>query len=337
MQLKERTLNRPFTLILIGLILLSAGCQHITKTQGINEPATDGQTVPADQTAHSKPTEPHPLNGKIIAIATGEPVSQAELIETLRHRRLVLVGEKHDNPEHHARELLLLQALQNGPKTRLVLEMLDEQQSGNINTLSSASSDTEIRKQLNWNDRNWPWQDYGPLISTALKNGNQLRTGNLSKPVLMQIYQSGVPDQPRLSTVSEIPEAIRTTIRQQVYESHCRTMPIDQMGPMTDIQISRDASMAYALTHQLGEQMQSILITGAFHARKDTGVAQHLQKLTSEAVTSILLTETDEAIKTVGDAVKLNTGVTDYVWFTSRSEEKDYCAALQQQPHKKDR
>ncbi len=338
MQLKERTLNRLFILILVNLILLSSGCYHIAKTPQINpqinQPNNDGN--PGQQITRSIPTETHPLKGKILSIATGKQISQTELLEKLRQSRFILVGEKHDNSEHHLRELQLLQALQNGPRTRLVLEMLDEQQSGNIDTLSGESRDTRIREQLNWNDRNWPWQDYGPLIIAALKDGNQLRTGNLSKPVLMQIYQSGVPHQPRLSTVSEIPESIRSTIQQQVYESHCRTMSIDKMGPMTDIQISRDASMAYALSHQLGEQMQAILITGAYHARKDTGVAQHLQKLTSDAVVSILLAETDDAIETIQEAVKHNADVADYVWFTSRSEEQDYCAALQQQSHKKD-
>ncbi|WP_428035326.1 ChaN family lipoprotein [Amphritea sp.] len=324
MQSKERILSRLISYALLGTLLLTGGCQYNQR------PESAALIEPASQ------VEAHPLRGKIIALADGKQISPEELFKQLRNHRFILIGEKHDNPEHHQRELQLLQALQNGSNTRLVLEMLDEQQGESLARLSSMSSESEIKTLLNWNDRNWPWQDYGPLISAALREGNQLKAGNLSKPVLMQIYQTGLPDQPRLATVSTIPQTIRATIQQQVYESHCRTIPFEQMGPMTDIQLSRDASMAYALNHQLGEQMQAILITGAFHARKDTGIPQHLRKLTTEPVVSILLTETDDSIKTAAEAISSNAETADYIWFTSRSEEKDYCAPLQQQSHKQD-
>ncbi|MBN0988263.1 ChaN family lipoprotein [Amphritea pacifica] len=329
MQPKERILHRSFIFILISMMLLSSGCQ-LRSRMPQNQPPT-GAAQPLEE-----PIDAHPLSGKILSMVSGGAISREALFAKLRHSRFVLVGEKHDNPEHHQRELQLLQALQQGPQTRLVLEMLDEQQGKAINGLNSASSETQIQEQLHWNDHSWPWQDYGPLIGAALSHNNQLRAGNLSKPFLMQIYRSGVPDQPRLTTVGGISQTIRSTIQQQVYESHCRTMPLEQMGPMTDIQISRDASMAYALSEQLDKQMQAILITGAFHARKDTGVPQHLQKLTSDPVITILLTEVDNTIKTVQEAVKNNAGMADYIWFTSRSEEKDYCASLRQQPHKKE-
>lgn len=327
MSLKERNLNTLSAIALAGSVLLTSGCFYNTNAPQAESP---------EKTTASTQIQQHPLSGKVFAMASGKQISYEKLLQQLRNSRFILVGEKHDNPEHHRRELQLLQDLQNGSKTRLVLEMLDEQQGENIPKLSAGNSETEIKTLLNWSDRSWPWQDYGPLISAALKDGNQLAAGNLSKPILMQIYKNGLPDQPRLTTVSDIPQTIRSTIQQQVFESHCQTIPMEQMGPMTDIQLSRDASMAYALSDQLGEQMQAMLITGAFHAREDTGVPQHLRQLTTEPIVSILLTETDNTIKTAAEAISSNAGVADYIWFTSRSEEKDYCATLRQQPPKKD-
>ncbi|WP_299199829.1 ChaN family lipoprotein [uncultured Amphritea sp.] len=327
MPIKERILNQLFAYTLTGTLLLTGGCGYNTKAPQAESPKKTEPSLQAEQ---------HPLSGKVFSMISGTQISYAELLKQLRNSRFILVGEKHDNPEHHRLELQLLQDLQNGTKTRLVLEMLDEQQGENIPKLSATSSESEIKTLLNWSDSSWPWQDYGPLISSALKDGNQLKAGNLSKPLLMQIYKKGLPDQPRLATVSDIPQTIRSTIQQQVFESHCQAIPMEQMGPMTSIQLSRDASMAYALSDQLGKQMQAILITGAFHARKDTGVPQHLKKLTSKAVVSILLTETDDALTTAAEAISSNAGVADYIWFTSRSEKKDYCASLRQQPPKKD-
>ncbi len=211
--------------------------------------------------------------------------------------------------------------------------MLDETQAKHIDQLSAYSSNEEIQTTLNWNDGHWPWQDYGPLINAALKDHNQLNAGNISKPLIMQIYQQTLAEQPRLTTVKAIPIDIQKTIQQQVYDSHCQMMPLDQMGPMTQVQLSRDASMAYALSEKLGDKMQAILIAGSFHVRKDTGVPLHLQQRSAAAAASILLVEVDTKNNTIETAIAPYMGMADYLWFTGRSAEKDYCASLQQQSH----
>ena len=320
MYLKQRIKKQIISLSLIGSALLTTGCLHNT------QPPTTAESTPV-------PMASHPLNGKIVSIATSQPLSYTQMLKQLKTSRFILLGEKHDNPEHHLRELQLLKGLQNGRKTRLVLEMLDEKQAEHIDLLSPKSSEAQIQKKLNWNDSSWPWQDYGPLISAALEDQNQLKAGNLSKPVVMQIYQNDMPDQARLTTVKAIPEAIKATMQQQVYDSHCQMIPLDQMGPMTQIQLSRDASMAYALSDNLGDNMQAMLVSGTFHARKDTGVPLHLQQRTSEPFVTILLTETDAAVLSIDEAIAPYSEMADYIWFTSRSAEKDYCASLRQQSH----
>lgn len=313
MYLKQRIKKQIISLALISTALLSAGCLSKTKPSAI---------APSS-----------PLTGEIISMATGQPLSYPQLLDQLKNRRFILLGEKHDNPEHHQRELQLLKSLQQGKHTRVVLEMLDEAQAKHIEQLSAHSSDEEIQTTLNWNDGHWPWQDYGPLINAALKDHNQLNSGNISKPLVMQIYQQTLAEQPRLSTVKAIPADIQKTIQQQVYDSHCQMIPLDQMGPMTQVQLSRDASMAYALSDNLEDNMQAILIAGSFHARKDTGVPLHLQQRSAAAAASILLVEVDTKSNTIEAAIAPYVGMADYLWFTDKSAEKDYCASLQQQSH----
>lgn len=281
--------------------------------------------------------KPSPFQAETIySTQSGTQISYAELLADIKTSRFVLVGEKHDNPHHHQLELKLLQDIQNSRNTRVVLEMLDEQQGSNIDKLTGNSKEELIKDLLNWNDRSWPWKDYGPLINSALANGNLLKPGNLSKPVLMKIYKNAPPNEPRFSTVEALPEHIQAEILQQVYESHCQAIPLKQMGPMAQIQISRDASMAFAMSHQLASNDQAILFSGAFHVRKDSGVPLHLNMLSSEKSISIMLTEVDKGGETGKEPTKADREVADYIWFTPRSEEKDYCASLRQQSsHKK--
>ncbi|WP_019620347.1 ChaN family lipoprotein [Amphritea japonica] len=269
----------------------------------------------------------------IYSTQSGLSISYTKLLNELTTSRFILVGEKHDNPHHHQLELMLLQDLQNKSHTRVVLEMLDEQQTSNLDELTPRNKTEEIKDILNWNDRSWPWDDYGPLISSALANGNQIAAGNLSKPLLMQIYKHSLPEEARFETVKAVPETIQAAILQQVYDSHCQAIPLTQMEPMAQIQISRDASMAFAMNHQLPANAQSILFAGAFHARKDSGVPLHLKMLSEEKSSTLLLIEIEEEETQDRGLSEEDKKLADYIWFTPRSEKKDYCASLRQQSH----
>lgn len=294
--------------------------------QGCIKPETEPGNV---KEKRSLPTD------LIYSTQTGEQINYSELLTVIKTSRFILVGEKHDNPHHHQLELKLLQDIQDGDHTRVVLEMLDEQQASDIDKLNANSQDSQIRELLKWNDRNWPWNDYGSLIRSALENKNQLKPGNLSKPILMQIYKNTPPDEQRFETVKAVPDNIRADILQQVYESHCQAIPLKQMEPMAQIQISRDASMAFAMNDQLADNSQAILFAGAFHARKDSGVPLHLKMFSDEKSISIMLTEVNKE-ETGTELTEEDRAIADYLWFTPPSEEKDYCASLrpQQSNHK---
>ena len=319
MVIKQRILQSFLSTLVIFCLLFVQGC-----IKPDNDQSTAGHSQP--------PRQP----GIIYSTLSGQPISYTQLLNELATSRFILVGEKHDNPHHHQFELELLQSIQNRNHTRVVFEMLDEQQASNIEKLTSDNGAEEIKRLLNWNDRSWSWKDYGPLINSALANGNQLKAGNLSRPVLMQIYKNAPPEESRFETVKEVPEKIQAQILQQVFDSHCQTMPLKQMTPMAQIQISRDASMAFAMNHQLPPNAQAILFTGAFHARKDSGVPLHLNILSEEKITTIILTEITESEEGKALNPELNAAereIADYIWFTPRSEEKDYCASLRQQSH----
>ena len=58
----------------------------------------------------------HELIGRIWDSRRGQFVTDTELWDTLLESSYVLLGEKHDNPDHHALQLRVLQALINADK-----------------------------------------------------------------------------------------------------------------------------------------------------------------------------------------------------------------------------
>lgn len=277
----------------------------------------------------------HPMTGKIFSTASHSPLSERELLQQLTQSQYLLIGEKHDNPDHHQIQQRLLNQLLQRKNTRIVFEMLDNEQNAALDQLTPADNLAQIKSKLNWNDPGWNWSDYGPLIQSAVQQQSEIRSGNIARSQLQDIYRNGpasVVTSDRFRSFSSVTQEVRDTIQQQVYESHCKTMPLEHMTPMVNIQIARDASMASAMINMFSDKQHAILIAGNFHSRKDLGVPLHLNALRTASstlnTTTLLLLEVEAGMTDLGDYAYADNRVTDYVWFTPKYTEKDYCADL---------
>ncbi len=79
---------------------------------------------------------PPPLGGRIRDLHNGQAVTPQTLVERLAKAPRVVVGEQHDNPDHHALQLWLLQALA-GQRAQgsLLLEMLTPSQQPRVDSV----------------------------------------------------------------------------------------------------------------------------------------------------------------------------------------------------------
>ena len=73
----------------------------------------------------------HAELGHIIDLASGQVISPEQLVQRLADAPRVMVGEKHDNPDHHALQLWLSRELAaQRPQGSLLLEMLNQRVQG---------------------------------------------------------------------------------------------------------------------------------------------------------------------------------------------------------------
>lgn len=284
----------------------------------------------------------HPLVGKIYNLEQQAFLSETELLSELRSTTYVLVGEKHDNADHHRLEDKILTAINSPTPPYIIFEMLTDEQQPLINTLQTSDTLLQMHEKLQWNDKGWPWEDYGPLINTALQQGATISAGNINSALLKRIYKEGSANQElataRFKSMILIAEPVREKILDQIYESHCAMMPKEKLTPMLTIQIARDASMAYAMIHDTKTnkaRRPSILIAGSFHTQKNIGVPLHLRQLTQQPVKTLLLAEVSDSYENPSDYA--TSSEADYIWFTPKQPDIDYCADLRTQqggPHK---
>ena len=255
--------------------------------------------------------------GRIVDLASGRTIDPEQLLDRLALAERVLVGEQHDNPDHHALQLWLLRELSRlRPQGSVLMEMLNPDQQNKVDQARTAAragqAITDPFDTLAWQP-GWDWSLYGPLVMHQLRQPYPLLAANLDRAEIMQIYR----ERPRLSgprsTATEVQERLRDDIR----DSHCGLLPDSQLPAMLAVQQQRDRRMAEAL---LAAPQPSLLLAGAFHVRKDLGVPLHLADLSAQAGSAVLI------LAEVGRAVDAT--MADYVWFTAAQPEQDHCAKL---------
>lgn len=285
---------KTFSLI---VLLLLAGCQ----------------STPPQTPWPSPEGRDHADLGRIIDLRTGETLSAQRLVTALADADQVLVGERHDNPDHHSLQRWLLEALaQRRAQGSLLMEMIDPDQQASV-----AQAQASIRRgvwpedlpaALQW-QRGWSWELYAPVIEYALAQPYLLLSANLDRSEIKVIYR----DPPTLSGLAAaVP--VQSELLAQIRVSHCDKLPETQLPAMLAVQQQRDRRMAERLQ---AAPKPALLFAGAFHVRRDLGVPLHMADSARHGVQVLMLAE-------VGEDIQAEQA--DFVWFTPAQTRQDMCA-----------
>ncbi|MDX1491130.1 MAG: ChaN family lipoprotein [Pseudohongiellaceae bacterium] len=270
----------------------------------------------------------HPLVGRIWSTSTAQFISSERLITELSSSSIVLLGEKHDNADHHRLQREVLSQLHKETGLSVVsFEMMDRSQSELLldgENLSQLNSD-QLLEYLQWDVKGWNWSFYGPLILDVLAMGAELRAANIDSATLGEVYAGGGPAGLENYLGSKQMEQLKA----EVDQSHCSLLPASQVPAMARVQQSRDLSMAQSLEGE--EAGLKVLVAGNFHVRKDLGVPRYLVH-SSERVTSLAFIEVLPPASFTDSSAYLaqyEDGLPyDYVWFTPAQTSEDYCDSL---------
>ena len=247
--------------------------------------------------------------------AASPPVADsptARRIVALLPADAVLIGEQHDAPEHHVIEREAVEALvARGRLAALTLEMAEE---GNgTGHLPADATEEQVRTALSWNDKGWPWADYGPAVMAAVRAGVPVLGANLPR----ERMKDAMAD---VSLDAQLGESARQAQQKAVREGHCNLLPESQIGPMTRIQIARDRAMAQAVVKARQPGKTVLLIAGAGHVLRPLGVPQHLPSDMKLASVQLLATAAATPAGPTSDY--------DSIWPTPPLRPQDYCASL---------
>ncbi len=280
----------------------------------------------------------HPLDGKVWDVRQRRFVTATELLGKLAATDFVLLGEVHDNPEHHARQAAVLSSLvQAGRRPALVMEQFDRENQPAIDAALAAGATADGVALAGRLDRKgWQWESYEPLVRIALSEKLPIVAANLSRRAARDVATRGFESMDMSPAVLALPD-VWTTAREDllvatIVEGHCGQLRAQDAGPMTRAQRARDAVMADSVLRYRANG--AVLIAGTGHVRRDIAVPLYLRaRAPGKSVTSVALTEVQAG---ANDVVAYETaaamGTTDpafdFVWFSTPAKREDPCAGF---------
>jgi uncharacterized iron-regulated protein len=276
------------------------------------------------------------LVGKIWDVKAQAFVDETTLGERASKARFVLVGERHDNPDHHRLQARVLQKLLGaGRHPALVLEMLEpaQQAAADAYLASASASAAGFGTAVGWEKTSWPpFSEYQPIFEAAFTGKLRVVAGNLAQSDVKALVKQGVSALPaervhQLRLDEALPDALQAPLLEELRASHCGQLPESLLAPMALAQRARDAEMARQLI-AAGVADGAVLIAGGGHARLDRAVPRYLGlDAPGSSVVSISIHEVRHDARDA-PAYAADEGPFDYVWFTPRGSDEDPCAAF---------
>ena len=195
-----------------------------------------------------------------------------DALDSLPQVDVLVLGEVHDNPHHHAHQARAVRALK---PAAMVFEMLQPAQ---IAALPTDLTDAEaVARATQWEARGWPdFTMYHPIFLAA--PDARIYAGDVARDLVATAVQEGAAaafgtGAARFGLTDPLPEAQQQERETELWAAHCYALPRDAMAGMVQAQRLRDAALARAALLALTETGGPVaVITGVEHARTDIGV-----------------------------------------------------------------
>lgn len=253
---------------------------------------------------------------RIVDLASGRDLTRADLMQAVRAADLLLLGEQHDNPQHHQRRGALVAGL--GAGTVVVAEHLEAGR--------QVGPGADVRSRLEaagFDAQAWRWPLHEALFAPLLAAGIPVVGGNAAQTLVRQVARTGSSAWPpalrQALDAAPLDSAGQAALDRALSEGHCGQLPAARVPAMRAAQRTRDASMALALLTALDSGGRpAVLVAGNGHVGLDHGVAQLLRQLRPQArIVSIGFAEPDVAV--------LGAPYTQ-LWITPAAQRDDPCA-----------
>lgn len=300
----------------------------------------------------------HPLVGKIYATEqNGRFVQPNDYLALIADwPQYVLLGEVHDNPDHHRLQALAIERMGQS-LAAVVFEQFTSDQQPVLNAfrtetdlMQGAAGDDVVERLFlvtQWGKSGWPDKSiYQPLMSAAIASNGKLIAGNPPRGRVRDVARRGIDalsaDALRQMRLDRpLGGVLDDALLTELEASHCGLMPKSAFTNMALAQRLRDAHMARALADAATSDRKVVLIAGNGHVGSDRGVPWYLDRIRQSTDTASVISVRhieveagksdprdylDQPNRSVADSNRNRT--VEYIVFTPRMARTDPCIEM---------
>jgi len=261
--------HSTFPLLYVSLLALLAGCAAQGTHVNVESPYKDPATL---------------QKGQILHLATGEILSELQLLEYLCSYRIIYVGETHDSLDDHAVQSTIFKGLHKRSPENLVLglEMLPRDKQADLDAFIRGEMDEDGFRRLwtlHWG-HTFPY--YEEILRYAREHGIKVlalnTTDDLKKAVREKLVEEIEPDLADRLPEMDLNDPHHRAAIEAIFEAH-------HMGPQDTeafyrVQVLWDEAMAQTAAEYLetpeGQGKQLVVLAGGHHVRYGYGVPRRL-------------------------------------------------------------
>ena len=202
---------------------------------------------------------------------------------------VLILGEVHDNPAHHAVQAEQVAALQ--PRA-IVFEMLSEAQAARV-IPKLREDEAALAEALDWDDSGWPaFAMYYPIFAAAPEaaiHGAHVPRDAARAVFGGELAEAFGAEAARYGLTRDLPDDEQAAREALQMEAHCDALPEDILPGMVAVQRLRDAVLARAVVQAMEATGGPVaVITGNGHARRDWGVPSYLAQVAPDLEVRVL-------------------------------------------------
>ena len=293
-------------------------------------------------------TTKHPLVGRVYDPAKTEPDLQKSQFKSYclfaddfwimaSKPEFLLLGEAHDNPEHHRIRESLFQL------GAIVSAHLTTDRAADFARFQDMAKKTErtltlddFKAWTSWGSTGWNDDIARMLFDVAVQGKIPVYAGDVPRDAIRRVSMEGEAalkqeDAERLQIKHPLGAKLDDAALTEIEDDFCKTMPRDALNGMAYAQRYRDASIADALIKAADKHGSAVLVADNSRVRTDRGVPWYLrQRMTAKTIVSVTLIEVEDGKNDPEAYVPRDPDgkpATDYILFTPQAKRADPCAA----------
>jgi len=250
---------------------------------------------------------------RLFDLAHGKAVTESQALERLGGMRIVLVGEHHNNAEHHLAQFQVIRALHRaGRKVAVGLEMFRSHSQADLDQWVAGGIDEARFKAIYLDSWNFPWELYRPIFEYARRQKIVMVGLNVSRDITTQVAFHGFDSLTSAQkgdlegVTCDVTGEYKAYI-QRAYGAHGHGRM--DFSRFCEAQLVWDTAMAMNAIAYVDSHPDSILVilAGSGHARKP-GIPAQIAKRKSWPVAVLLPATAD-----IFDAAHLSSQDADFL------------------------